>query len=48
MVTVYRSRLLGHARGDINPPAIVDPDATVRLRFISHAAIATSRAATGV
>jgi hypothetical protein len=30
------------------PPAIVDPDATVRSRFIVYAAIARARAATGV
>src|SRR5262249_1966103 len=37
--------------GDTNiapPPSIVDPDATVRLRFITHAASARARAATGV
>ena len=30
------------------PPSIVDPGATVRSRFIGHAAIAAIRAATGV
>ena len=47
----YRSRFLGHVRGYLRiapPPSIVDPDVTVRSRFIGHAAIATARAATGV
>jgi hypothetical protein len=30
------------------PPAIVDPEVTERSGFISHAAIAAVRAATGV
>ena len=37
--------------GDIKiapPPSIVDPDATVRSRFIGQAAIAAVRAAIGV
>src|SRR5262249_42906602 len=37
--------------GDIKiapPPSIVDPDATVRSRFIGHAAIAAVRAAMGL
>ena len=40
----------GTREGDIQiapPPTIIDPDATGRSRFIGHAAIAASRAATG-
>jgi bifunctional non-homologous end joining protein LigD len=33
---------------DSAPPSVVDCDATVRSRFIAHAAIARARAATGV
>ena len=43
--------VFGTREGDIKiepPPAIVDPDATVRSRFIGHAAIAAALAATGV
>jgi len=48
---LYRSRFPGSAREDVKIaplPSIVDPDATVRSRFITHAAIAWARAATGV
>jgi hypothetical protein len=48
---LYRTPIPWTREGDINiapPSSIVDPDATVRSRFIGHAAMAAARAATGV